>query len=156
MLNRKTIIGLMEELGKEYDLFMGICACVSVVTDTAEEAKSNSNLPHLKLMSQAVKDGTKMLEEDAKFEWINVKDRLPDEDVDVLILVREIEHYGRHDEKRDIYRWIFTGWRVDGEWATTYCHGSRYIHDENEKSTHCEHTVTHWMPLPEPPEEDEE
>ena len=46
------------------------------------------------------------------------------------------------------------GWRVDDEWATTYCHGYRRIQEENEKSTYCEHTVTHWMPLPPPPKED--
>lgn len=45
--------------------------------------------------------------------------------------------------------------RADGEWATTYCNGYRLIQQENEKNTYCEHTVTHWMPLPEPPKEDE-
>lgn len=85
--------------------------------------------------------------------WISVKDRLPNEEDDVLILVREIEHYGRHHEKRKVYYWQFVGWRVDEKWATTYCHGFRYIDDENEKEPRCEHEVTHWMPLPEPPEE---
>lgn len=55
---------------------------------------------------------------------------------------------------RRVYRWVFTGWRVDDEWATTYCRGYRRIQEENEKSTYCEHTVTHWMPLPMPPKED--
>ncbi len=86
-------------------------------------------------------------------EWISVKDRLPKEDADVILLVREVEHYGRHDEKRKTYYWIFTGWHIDGEWATIYCHGYRKIADENEKYPLSEHTVTHWMPLPEPPEE---
>ena len=87
-------------------------------------------------------------------EWISVKERLPNEEDDVLILVREIEHYGRHHEKRKVYYWQFVGWRVDEKWATTYCHGFRYIDDENEKEPRCEHEVTHWMPLPEPPEEE--
>lgn len=86
--------------------------------------------------------------------WISVKERLPNEEDDVLILVREVEHYGRHHEKRKVYHWQFVGWRVDEKWATTYCHGFRYIDDENEKEPRCEHEVTHWMPLPEPPEED--
>ncbi len=86
-------------------------------------------------------------------EWISVKERLPNEEDDVLILIREIEHYGRHHEKRKVYYWQFVGWRVDEKWATTYCHGFRYIDDENEKEPRCEHEVTHWMPLPEPPEE---
>lgn len=87
-------------------------------------------------------------------EWISVKERLPNEEDDVLILVREIEHYGRHHEKRNVYYWQYVGWRVDEKWATTYCHGFRYIDDENEKDPRCEHEVTHWMPLPEPPEEE--
>lgn len=90
-----------------------------------------------------------LLEQDAKKNrWISVKDKLPDEEEDVLLLVREVEHYGRHAEKRNVYHWVFTGWHVDDEWATTYCHGYKRIKEENKKSTYCEHTVTHWMPLP--------
>lgn len=128
MLNRKTIIGLLEELGKEYDLFMGICACVSVVTDTAEEAKSNSNLPHLKLMSQAVKDGTKMLEEDAKFEWISVKDKLPNDDATYLACGCD--------------GYLLADYAGDGEW-------------ESFDLTNVTRYVSYWMPLPKEPEEDE-
>lgn len=109
--------------------------------------------PDLRCMDLAMKRAADMLEQDAKTGWISVKDRLPDEEEDVLLLVREVEHYGRHAEKRNVYRWVFTGWRVDDEWATTYCHGYKRIQEENEKSTYCEHMVTHWMPLPEPPKE---
>ena len=90
-----------------------------------------------------------------KQEWVSVKDRLPKEEDDVLVLIREIEHYGRHKEKRNVYHWIFTGWFIDGVWATTYCHGYKKIETENEEYPNCEHTVTHWMPLPEPPKEGE-
>lgn len=83
--------------------------------------------------------------------WISVKDRLPNEEEDVILLVREVEYYGRHREKRKVYHWVFTGWCVDGEWATTYCHGHRMIDDENKENPKCVHTITHWMPLPEPP-----
>ena len=95
-----------------------------------------------------------MLEQDAKTGWISVKDKLPDEEEEVLLLVREVEHYGRHAKKGTYIVGIFTGWRADGEWATTYCNGYKRIQEENEKSTYCEHTVTHWMPLPEPPKEE--
>lgn len=127
MLNRKTIIGLLEELGKEYDLFMGICACVSVITDTAEEAKSNPNLPHLKLMSQAVKDGAKMLEEDAKFEWISVKDRLPNDDATYLACGCD--------------GYLLADYAGDGEW-------------ESFDLTNVTRYVSYWMPLPKEPEEE--
>lgn len=89
-------------------------------------------------------------------EWISVKDRLPDEEEDVIVLIREIEHYGRHKEKRKVYHWIYTGWCIDGEWATTYCHGFQKISSENEKYPDCEHTVTHWMPFPKLPQEESE
>lgn len=82
-------------------------------------------------------------------EWISVKDRLPDEEQDVLILIREIEFYGRHKEKRKVWHWIHTGWYIDGEWATTYCFGHKYISEEVNDM--CELAVTHWMPLPEIP-----
>lgn len=83
--------------------------------------------------------------------WISVENELPNEEDDVLMLVREIEHYGRYHEKREVYHWVYVGWCVDGEWASTYCHGSRKIKEENEKYPNCEHKVTHWMPLPKPP-----
>ena len=85
--------------------------------------------------------------------WISVEDRLPNDEDDVLILVREVEHYGMCKEKTKVYHWIFTGWHIDGAWATTYCHGHKRVEDENKEYPDCEHTVTHWMPLPELPKE---
>lgn len=82
-------------------------------------------------------------------EWISVKERLPDEEQDVLVLIREIEFYGRHKEKRNVYHWVHTGWYIDGEWATTYCFGHKYIREEINDM--CDLVVTHWMPLPELP-----
>lgn len=84
-------------------------------------------------------------------EWISVKDRLPNEEEDVLVLVRNIEHYGRHKEKRNIYRDVYVGWIVDDEWATVYCHGFQYLNKESEKYQNEEYEVTHWMPLPKLP-----
>ena len=82
-------------------------------------------------------------------EWISVKDRLPDEEQDVLLLIREIEFYGRHLEKRKFYHSVYIGWYIEGEWATTYCYGHKYISEEENDM--CELAVTHWMPLPELP-----
>lgn len=62
-------------------------------------------------------------------EWISVKERLPDRFEYVLVYCKGL--------RRDIfvsygYRYDDTGWYVDGIYTTV---------------------VTHWMPLPEPPEE---
>lgn len=89
-------------------------------------------------------------------EWISVKERLPDEEEDVLVLVRYIEHYGKHKEKRNISRVVFVGWRVDDEWATVYCHGFQYLETESKNFPDEELEVTHWMPLPKLPNKESE
>lgn len=89
-------------------------------------------------------------------EWISVEERLPNEEEDVLVLVREVEHYGKHLEKRKVYRDVYVGWRVDGEWATLYCHGFNYLENEAEKYPNSDYKVTHWMPLPKLPVEAEQ
>lgn len=61
-------------------------------------------------------------------EWISVKDRLPEEEKEVLCYLGNalgkglIVAFRRHGD------WYFDGWKCP--------------------------TVTHWMPLPEPPKED--
>jgi len=59
-------------------------------------------------------------------EWISVKNRLPKSTERVLIC--------------DAQGWIFTGSYEDGQWQQT-------VGDE------CGIEVTHWMPLPRPPNE---
>lgn len=60
--------------------------------------------------------------------WISVKDRLPGIDVNVLIFSKR---YGIQKGCYDMNVWCVSGWGVmDGP-------------------------ITHWMPLPEPPKEDE-
>lgn len=49
--------------------------------------------------------------------------------------------------------WVFSGWNIDGEWATTYCHGHKMLSNQAEEDPKIEYKVTHWMPLPDPPEE---
>lgn len=58
--------------------------------------------------------------------WISVKDRLPEDDDDVLILI-----YGKI---------IGVGYRINGKWKSI----------AKAKAP----VVTHWMPLPEPPKEE--
>lgn len=84
-------------------------------------------------------------------EWVSVKDRLPDPDQDVILCTREIETYGKHHEKKKIYRNIYIGYFDGDEWLTSYCHGCEYIFRMNEKYPNETIEVTHWMPLPEPP-----
>lgn len=63
--------------------------------------------------------------------WISVEERLPEDCEDVLVRI------ARGDASR-----IVCAWLLNGEWRylNVRCDGDR---------------VTHWMPLPEPPEEDE-
>ena len=86
--------------------------------------------------------------------WISVKDRLPEPEQEVLLCTREIETYGRHNEKKKIYRNIYMGYFDGNEWLTSYCHGCEYIFRMNEKFPNETIEVTHWMPSPEPPKEE--
>ena len=81
-------------------------------------------------------------------EWISVEDRLPDPEQDVILCTREIETYGKHHEKKKIYRNIYMGYFDGDEWLTSYCYGCEYIFRMNEKYPNETIEVTHWMPLP--------
>lgn len=60
--------------------------------------------------------------------WVSVSDHLPEDDVDVLCMLRN--DAGEVYATVGCYRSIFKSWDLDAEWAS-----SRH--------------VTHWMPLPE-------
>lgn len=60
--------------------------------------------------------------------WISVKDRLPEEGEDVVIIVRTGVPY-----------WYHVAYLKHGRWMRD---SGRCIYD----------AVTHWMPLPEPPD----
>lgn len=68
-------------------------------------------------------------------EWTPVTERLPEEHVFVLI---------RQDDDR-----MMVAERVDGDWWYRYFAYDVDRWDENEQGT-----ITHWMPLPEPPKEE--
>ena len=67
--------------------------------------------------------------------WIPVTERLPEEHVFVLI---------RQDDDR-----MMVAERVGGDWWYRYFAYDVDRWDENEQGT-----ITHWMPLPKPPEEE--
>mgnify|MGYP003293774199 CR=1 FL=1 len=51
-------------------------------------------------------------------QWISVKDRLPDDLEEVLILVKETEFYGQYKEFSKSYFCQYIGCVDDGEWST--------------------------------------
>ena len=86
--------------------------------------------------------------------WISVEERLPEGEDPVLILVKETEHYGLHKEKSKVYYCQYLAYWDDDEWYTSWCNGCRKISDTAKEPNADEYEVTHWMPLPEPPEEE--
>ena len=88
-------------------------------------------------------------------EWISVNDRLPEPEHDVILCTSEIETYGRHSEKKKIYRNIYMGYFDGDEWLTSYCYGCEYIFRMNEKYPNETIEVTHWLPLPDTPKEND-
>lgn len=72
-------------------------------------------------------------------QWISVKDRLPEEDVAVLI-------YGQIlNDPPDILG-VRRRYNGDQVWKHTWESENDFIYQEDD--------VTHWMPLPEPPKEE--
>lgn len=87
--------------------------------------------------------------------WISVEERLPEGEDPVLILVKETEHYGLHKEKSKVYYCQYLAYWDDEEWYTTWCNGCRKITDTANEPNADDYEVTHWMPLPEAPKEDD-
>ena len=85
--------------------------------------------------------------------WISVKDRLPPDLEEVLILVKETEFYGQYNEFSKNYFCQYIGSYDSGEWYTVWCHGHRYIKDTAAEPYSDKLEVTHWMPLPEMPKD---
>jgi hypothetical protein len=66
-------------------------------------------------------------------EWISVKDRLPNEETPVITLYSGVVQH-------------VTYWIIDGSWYPAHA-------DEADETPVNSGVFTHWMPLPEPPED---
>ena len=79
-------------------------------------------------------------------EWISVKDRLPDDEQEVLVIAHgwdgRLVYVGSHRRVEAQKSWLTGITSKSSEWSLW---GWSYLKEP---------IVTHWMPLPEPPEED--
>lgn len=84
-------------------------------------------------------------------EWISVEDRLPPGSTKVLAWCSGSQHHSGVDWYRAGYAWMV---RWDGEHEHTVADGwSRETYDAALRNIGADcMTVTHWMPLPAPPE----
>lgn len=87
--------------------------------------------------------------------WISVKDRMPEDGKLVMLYV--CNPYGEND----IFigcrgrRKLFNGTYSPYKWAARHpCSSGETVIDERGNLYMKPRTVTHWMPLPEPPEGD--
>ena len=152
---------------KPDEIKKGLECCISPGLDVCDECPYQGdecnkleNLKdfqaYIRQLEDHIRDLTKMIAKDANVptshpKWISVKDRLPPDLEEVLILVKETEFYGQYKEFSKSYFCQYIGCVDDGDWFTVWCHGHRYIKDTAKEPYSDKLEVTHWMPLPEPP-----
>ena len=85
---------------------------------------------------QAFKNGYERGYNDGKPKWIPVSERLPNKGVGQVLVVKQ--YRGK--------QYIDIGEILEGK---AFCYSDDYCVQPRE------HILTHWMPLPEPPKEDE-
>lgn len=80
---------------------------------TIEEAVQNMNWLKLqtgRIENEALDMAISALRGQQDTKWISVKGRLPEPEQGVILCTRETETYGRHQEKKKIYRNIYAGY----------------------------------------------
>ena len=79
-------------------------------------------------------------------EWISVKERLPDDEQEVLVIAHgwdgRLVYVGSHKRVEAQKSWLTGITNKSSEWSLW---GWSYLKEP---------MVTHWLPLPEPPKED--
>jgi hypothetical protein len=100
------------------------------------------------LISNGVRLETEQATSDENKRWIPVSERLPDIVGCYLVVVKykyDFEKEYNYDTDVATFEFGYDRKYIDGQWNTCvdWDEGQQYMH------------VTHWMPLPEPPKEDE-
>ena len=108
----------------------------------AEHAQTMTDIPEVKEFYAMAE---KALRIQNQVNWISVKDRLPEPDVKTI---------GRIETEKVI---AWDGNRLVFGNFTIYRHDNSFeFYGADADGTYCFWKVTHWMPLPEPPERDGE
>ena len=108
----------------------------------AEHAQTMTDIPEVKEFYAMAE---KALRTQNQVNWMSVKDRLPEPDVKTIGRI-ETEKVIAWDGNRLVFG-NFTIYRYDNSFE---------FYGADADGTHCFWKVTHWMPLPEPPERDDE
>ena len=111
--------------------------CVGVMCGDAlaliqQLEKDKNDLLEERELNDFLRDRVKQLEAKYKPRWIPVEERLPDEGKNVLIFVKCMNNW----------------WHIEVDWRIGGCWFNNAETDWNK--------ITHWMEMPEPPEEGEE
>lgn len=126
---------LMKESGGRLKLFKDDADAKAALLEALQEAEGQME----EIKYQVVDAGKVINSLNNSNGWISVKDRLPEEDIAVLV-------YGQVlNDPPDVIG-VRRRYNGDQEWKYTWESEDGFIYREDD--------VTHWMPLPEPPKEE--